>query len=158
MKKVIEAQKYLQERKWDGWLLYDFHGTNPLARRFLQIPSHQITTRRFFYWIPAHGTPIQIVHAIEPHVLDHCPGEKRTYLSWQSLEGEVKRALRAAKKVAMEYSPRNGNPYIGRADAGHHSAAHRRDCVFRPGGRIFHYGRRARAPDLPLAKGWHAAI
>jgi Xaa-Pro aminopeptidase len=118
MKKIEEAQKYLKEMHLDGWLLYDFHGNNELARHFLAIPKGKMTTRRFFYWIPAKGEPIKIVHAIEGEVLDHFPGEKRVFLSWQSLESEVGKALKGAKKIAMEYSPKNAIPYISRVDAG----------------------------------------
>jgi hypothetical protein len=118
MKKFEQAQKYLQENHLDGWLLYDFHGNNELARRFLDIPSHQMTTRRFFYWIPLSGKPVKIVHAIEAHALDHVDGEKRKYNSWQSLESEVKKVLQGAKKIAMEYSPKNGIPYVSKVDGG----------------------------------------
>lgn len=118
MKKIEEAQKYLKERHLDGWLLYDFHGNNPLARYFLDIPSHMMTTRRFFYWIPAVGTPMKVLHAIEPTVLDALPGDKKSYSSWQSLEKEIGDVLRGAKKVAMEYSPRNAIPYVSLVDAG----------------------------------------
>lgn len=118
MTKVEEAQKYLKEIHADGWLLYDFHGNNELARRFLEIPHHQMTTRRFFYWIPTVGKPVKIVHAIEAHALDGAEGEKRSYKSWQSLEAELKRALHGAKKVAMEYSPKNQIPYVSKVDGG----------------------------------------
>jgi len=118
MKKIQEAQKYIKEMHLDGWLLYDFHGNNELTRHFLEIPSSKMTTRRLFYWIPAKGEPVKIVHAIEAEVLDHFPGEKRTFLSWQSLEAEVGKVLKGAKRVAMEYSPRNAIPYISRVDAG----------------------------------------
>lgn len=116
--KVLQVQHYLQKMHIDGWLLYDFHHTNNLAHLFLEIPSTVMTTRRFFYWIPAKGNPVRLVHAIEPHVLDGWPGEKREFLSWQSLESEVKQALAGAKKIAMEYSPKNGNPYVSRVDGG----------------------------------------
>jgi len=118
MKKVQQVQQYLKDGHLDGWLLYDFHGSNPLARYFLEISSHQMTTRRFFYWIPVKGEPIKIVHVVESQVLDHFPGEKRTFLSWQSLEREVGGALKGAKKIAMEYSPRNAIPYVSCVDGG----------------------------------------
>lgn len=118
MKKIQEAQKYLKEMGIDGWLLYDFQRNNDLAHRFLSIPRQHVVKRRFFYWIPAQGEPVKIVHAIEPHVLDHCPGSKKIYASWQSLEKGVREALKGAKKVAMEYSPKNAIPYISRVDAG----------------------------------------
>ncbi len=118
MKKLVQAREYLKELKVDGWLLYDFHGNNELARYFLDIPSHQMTTRRFFYWIPTRGVPVKIVHAVEAQALDHFPGEKRTYFSWQSLENEVKSTLKGVKKVAMEYSPKNAIPYVSKVDGG----------------------------------------
>ena len=117
-KKIREAQRHLQALGLDGWLLYDFHKSNYLTHLFLEIPSHAMVTRRFFYWIPAKGDPLRIVHAVEPHVLDGWPGEKKIFLSWQSLEREVGAALDRCKRVAMEYSPRNGNPYVSHVDGG----------------------------------------
>ena len=117
-KKIEEAQKHLQGGALDGWLLYDFHRNNELAYRFLEIPTHRMATRRFFYWIPARGEPLQIVHAIEEGMLDDWPGEKRVYATWQSLEKELKRLLSPVKKIAMEYSPKNAIPYVSKVDAG----------------------------------------
>ena len=115
---IEKAQHYLQTEKIDGWLLYDFHRSNDLAHRVLQIPSSVMATRRFLYWIPAVGTPIKIVHAIEPHMLDHLPGEKRVYSSWQSLEKEMESVVSGAGRVAMEYSQNNAIPYVSKVDAG----------------------------------------
>lgn len=116
--KILEAQRHLKEAKVDGWLLYDFHKNNPLAHRFLEIPSNVFMTRRFFYWIPKEGSPVKIVHAIESHALDDWPGEKRIFLSWQSLEKELASLLSHVHLVAMEYSPRNAIPYVSHVDAG----------------------------------------
>lgn len=116
--KIQEAQKFIREIHADGWLIYDFHRSNPLAHSFLEIPSRQMATRRFFYWIPATGEPIKIVHAIEPNMLDASPGKKLLYHSWQSLEGDIKKILAGAKSIAMEFSPNNAIPYISRVDAG----------------------------------------
>jgi len=118
MKKIDEAQSYLRTMKVDGWLIYDFHGNNDLGRQFLDIPDGALTTRRFFYWIPAHGEPVKLVHAIEAHVLDLCPGQKKIYLSWESLYEQVKILLKGSKRVAMEYSPNNMIPYVSKIDAG----------------------------------------
>ena len=38
-----------------------------------------MTTRRWYYLIPANGTPRGLVHAIERHNLDRLPGEKNVY-------------------------------------------------------------------------------
>lgn len=118
MNKIQLAQKYLLEQKIDGWLLYDFARCNNLLYLFLDLPPDITYRRRFFYWIPAKGEPIKIVHAIESHVLDAWPGEKKVYSSWQILHQELASVLRGHKKVAMEYSPMNEIPYVSRVDGG----------------------------------------
>jgi Xaa-Pro aminopeptidase len=112
------VQAALQEEKADGWLLYDFRGLNMLARRIVQLPDTQMLSRRWFYFVPAQGEPRKLCHKIEPHALDHLPGSCQTYLRWQELEAGVADLLRGSKRVAMEYVPRNANPYISRVDAG----------------------------------------
>ena len=111
-------QSALREFNFDGWLLYDFRGSNVLAQRILQMPDGFTGSRRYFYFIPAEGTPEKIVHRIESDVLDHLPGNKTIYLRWQELEAAVDNIVGRHRIVAMEYSPRNGNPYISRVDAG----------------------------------------
>ncbi len=111
-------QSALREFSFDGWLLYDFRGSNVLAQRILHMPQGFMGSRRYFYFIPASGTPKKLVHRIESDALDHLPGEKIIYLRWQELEAGVQNIIAGHKNVAMEYSPRNGNPYISRVDAG----------------------------------------
>ncbi len=111
-------QTALQNAQVDGWLLYDFRASNPLARRILGMDGWKPGSRRFFYLIPAEGKPTKLVHAIETGALDHLPGSKRVYLRWQELEAAVGDLVEGRSRVAMEYSPRNGNPYISRVDAG----------------------------------------
>src|SRR5882724_5412972 len=55
---------------------------------------------------------------MEPASLDHVLGSKRIYLRWQELEAGVQALVQGAKRVAMEYVPRNANPYVSRVDAG----------------------------------------
>ncbi len=114
---VSSVQAAVRENGCDGWLLYDFRGLNVLAARVVGTADTHLT-RRWFYFVPASGTPRKLVHAIESGSLDHLPGDKTVYLKWQELEAGVKHLLGGAKTVAMEYAPRNGNPYISRADAG----------------------------------------
>lgn len=118
MQRIERAKRFIKQESLDGWLLYDFRKNNELAHSALQIPLSANSTRRFFYWIPKDKEPVKIVHAIESMNLDHLVGEKITYLSWQSLEEAIKRVLQGAKKIAMEYSPNNQNPYISRVDGG----------------------------------------
>lgn len=112
------VQAALVELGFDAWLFYDFRKSNVLTRRVLGIGDDAVTSRRFFYCVPARGTPRKLVHRIETGVLDHLPGEKVVYLRWQELEAGVATLVGDARRVAMEYVPRNGNPYISRVDAG----------------------------------------
>src|SRR6266705_3407802 len=112
------VQAALREEALDGWLLYDFRGLNVLARRVVQMPETAMLSRRWFYFVPAQGEPRKLVHRIEAGSLDHLPGNKTVYLRWQELEAGVAALLRGSRRVAMEYVPRNANPYVSRVDAG----------------------------------------
>ena len=118
LSKINRIQAALRECRIDGWLFYDFWKRNEFAQRILEYPPHLLNTRRFFYLIPASGTPQKLVHSIERWNLDHLPGEKTIFLSWQSLESGLKKILGGMKTVAMEYSPGNAIPYISKVDAG----------------------------------------
>ncbi len=112
------VQAAIRDAGFDGWLLYDFRGQNLLAQRVAGLAEKKLS-RRWFYFVPAMGEPKKLVHAIEPAALDHLPGKRKTvYRRWQELETGVAELVIGAKRVAMEYSPRNSNPYIGRVDAG----------------------------------------
>jgi Xaa-Pro aminopeptidase len=115
---LAAVQTALRDLGLDGWLLYDFRGLNVLARRVLAASSDAILSRRWFYFIPAQGEPRKLLHRIEPHALDHLPGAARPYLRWQELEAGVAALTTGARRVAMEYVPRNANPYVSRVDAG----------------------------------------
>jgi len=113
------VQAAIVEQGLSGWLLYDFHGTNPIARRILgfhALEDAPKTTRRWFYWIPASGEPSKLVHRLEPHALDHLPGRARVYLTWQELEQCLAETI--AGRVAMEFSARARLPYVSRVDGG----------------------------------------
>jgi Xaa-Pro aminopeptidase len=111
-------QAALREDGLDGWLLYDFRGLNVLARRILDMSPEHMLSRRWFYFIPSQGEPRRLVHRIESAALDHVPGSKRIYLRWQELEAGVQALVEGAKRIAMEFAPRNANPYVSRVDAG----------------------------------------
>jgi Xaa-Pro aminopeptidase len=116
---VPAIQQALAREGLDGWLLYDFHGSNPIAARLAGLTSGaHMTTRRWFYLIPASGAPRGLVHAIERHNLDALPGDKRVYAGRQQLESGLDALLTGTKRLAMEYSPANAIPYLSRVDAG----------------------------------------
>jgi Xaa-Pro aminopeptidase len=116
---IPAVQGALREEGLDGWLLYDFHGSNPIARRLTGLDSAgKMTTRRWYYLIPASGEPRKLVHAIEPYNLDHLPGDKTIYSQRETLAAGLQSVLGGMKRIAMEYSPKNAIPYISRVDAG----------------------------------------
>jgi Xaa-Pro dipeptidase len=114
---LAAVQRALQEQAIDAWLLYDFRGLNVLARRVLGF-GEVFLSRRWFYLIPAQGQPKKLVHRIEPAALEDYSGSTEIYLRWQELEAGVGRLVGGHKTVAMEYVPRNANPYPSRVDAG----------------------------------------
>ena len=116
---IDAVQRALTEEGFDGWLLYDFHGSNPIATQLAGLAgSGKMATRRWYYLIPASGQPRGLVHAIERHNLDALPGDKQPYAGRQQLDAGLRKLLDGVKRVAMEYSPGNNIPYLSRVDAG----------------------------------------
>ena len=116
---VAAVQQTLKAEGLDGWLLYDFHGSNPIAARLLGTANgSKMTTRRWFYLVPASGEPRGLVHAIERRTLDALPGEKVVYAGRQQLDAGLTTLLSGLKRVAMEYSRNCAIPYISRIDGG----------------------------------------
>ncbi|MCB1085070.1 MAG: M24 family metallopeptidase [Chlamydiia bacterium] len=115
---IKSIQQQLRTLNIDGWLLYEFHGKNPLALEVLQLPEGILMTRRCFYWIPKEGNPIKIVHQIEAHNLDHLEGDKKSYFSFQEMQRVLGEILKGMKTVAMEYSPLQAIPTVSVVDGG----------------------------------------
>jgi Xaa-Pro aminopeptidase len=141
--RVTAIQTALREAKLDGWLFYDFRGSDPLAARILMLGEGASGSRRWYYYIPASGEPAKIVHSIERSKLDPLPGKRLVYRGWEEQHARLRETLSpvvagvspatdqprtadtaaaTAKKkpmrVAMQYSPMNDIPYISRVDAG----------------------------------------
>jgi len=115
---VRMIQEALREEQIDGWLFFNFRGSNVFATRIINLPPHIMQTRRYFYFIPATGTPQKLVHNIEQWNLDSIPGDKTMYVSWQSLREGIRKIVGSAKTIAMEYSPMNNIPYVSNVDGG----------------------------------------
>lgn len=115
---VNEIQAALKEKGIDGWLFYDFHNRDHLAYRILGLDFNKMTSRRWFYFLPAVGEPVRLVSSVEPTRLDALPGRKVFYLAWTELHKKLKEILGEPKVVAMQYSPLNNIPYISIVDAG----------------------------------------
>lgn len=116
--KINKLQNLIKKNGLDGWLFYDFRGSNDLALSVLEFPAKAHLTRRFFYFIPAEGIPQKVAMAIELHNLAHLPGDMHPYSDYNSLNKIMATLLKGVKKVAMEYSPKNAIPYLSKLDAG----------------------------------------
>jgi Xaa-Pro dipeptidase len=110
-------QSDLRAAKIDGWLFYDFRGRDPIAQNILGLQPG-MRTRRWFYFVPAKGTPKKLVHKIETQSLVALPGETLFYSAQEELRKNLKKMFGRAKKVAMQYSPKNAIPYVSIVDAG----------------------------------------
>lgn len=112
-----EVQAQLKAMKLDGWLLYDFQGLNPIARKLLGLQDAMLT-RRWFCWIPAQGSMTLLCHSIERQGFEQLPAPSVLFSSWEEMQAGLERLLQGSRRVAMEYSPNCFIPYVSRVDAG----------------------------------------
>jgi Xaa-Pro dipeptidase len=117
--RIPEIQSALVEAGLDGWLFACFQQNDPIGLTLLGLASPgKLVTRRCYYLVPRRGEPSKLAHALEPAMLDHLPGDKAIYLTWQE-HGERLRALVAGRgRLAAQYSPHNELPSVSRLDAG----------------------------------------
>lgn len=111
-------QRQIASQKLGGWLFCDFHNRDHIAYKVLGLDFKKPCSRRWFYFVPAGGTPLKLAHAIEPAYLKSLPGRTQIYSSWQTLQLGLKKMLAGAGTVAMQYSPRNNIPTISLVDGG----------------------------------------
>ncbi len=115
---IEEIQSALREEHLDGWLFFDHHQRDLLAYRILKLNPKHVATRRWYYFIPAHGEAKGLVHAIESGVLAGLPGDIRKYSSWTAQVEGIERLLAGSRKIAMQYSPNCAIPYVSLVDGG----------------------------------------
>jgi Xaa-Pro aminopeptidase len=115
---IDDIQAALREEQLDGWLFFDHHQRDPLAYRILKLSTSIVATRRWYYFIPAHGEPKGLVHAIESGSLAGLPGDIRKYSGWSAQIDGLRAILSGAHKIAMQYSPSCAIPYVSLVDAG----------------------------------------
>ncbi|MFC4640060.1 M24 family metallopeptidase [Deinococcus hohokamensis] len=121
MTPVARMQKSLEATQLDGWLVYDFQGLNPHARRVLDLPKEAFLTRRFFVWVPREGQAVLLHNHIEGgtwgDITRDWEIQRRAFGSHAELDVALAKVVRG-KTIAMEYSPRGAVPYVSRVDAG----------------------------------------
>jgi Xaa-Pro dipeptidase len=108
-------RRALGEAGADGWLLFDFHGLNPVTRRVLRLSG--LNTRRLFVLLPAEGEPVAVAHRIELQPLDGFPGRILPYSRWEELHQALESIVRG-RTLAMEISPDDAVPYLDRVPFG----------------------------------------
>lgn len=116
--KLESIQQAIRDAGIDGWLFFDHHVRDPLAYRILELAPPVLVSRRWYYFIPAHGEPRKLVHRIESYHLDPVPGEKTLYSGWAEQKTGLSGLLAGAKRIAMQYSPECAVPYVAMVDAG----------------------------------------
>lgn len=102
----------------EGWLLYSFRDSNPIATRMLGLSADVHQSRRWACMIPAKGPVRGLAHRIEPHIGQFIPGDVTEYSTHEEFESGIAHLLSGVDRVAMEYSHRNAIPVISKVDAG----------------------------------------
>ncbi len=115
--KIPDIQTFLRRENLAGWLIYDFHGLNAVAREIAP-PSAFHITRRWFYFIPAQGEPVLLAHKIEEKNFPALPGQTQLYAGLQEMRDRLQALLPIGRPLAMEYSPMNDVPTVSYVDAG----------------------------------------
>lgn len=110
-----ELRGALHEAGVDGWLLFDFHGLNPVAGRVLGLTG--MNTRRLFVLLPRDGEPVAVAHKIELQGLENFPGRVVPYARWSELHGALA-SLVSGRRLAIEISPEDAVPYLDRVPYG----------------------------------------
>lgn len=109
----------LERSAADGWLVYDFRGSNPAFSRLLATGAGLThSTRRAFLYIPKHGEPCLLIHHVDAGNFSRLGITVRPYGGRDELLEELRSLLHGARRVLMEYSPGNAIPYVSRVDGG----------------------------------------
>jgi len=116
--RIPEIQAALVEAELDGWLFTVFQGNDPISLDLLGLASKGLVSRRCYYLIPSQGEPRRLVHDLEPAMLDHLPGTKDRYRTWQEHRQAMERLVRDCRRLGAQYSPKNELPSVSRLDHG----------------------------------------
>jgi Xaa-Pro dipeptidase len=117
--RIPAIQSALAEAGLDGWFFACFQLNDPVGLDLLGLSGEgRLVTRRCYYLIPREGEPKKLVHDLEPAMLDHLPGTKSSYTTWQKNREELTKLVSGHKRLAAQYSPNNELPTISRLDAG----------------------------------------
>ena len=116
MNRLAGALEALRLSGLDGWLLYDFRGSNPLLWQLLGVSLH--STRRVFLLLRPSGRAVLLVHQVD---VGHFPTDGidlRPYQNREDLLAQLEGLLRPGERIAMEYSPLGALPTLSYVDGG----------------------------------------
>ncbi len=108
-----EIRAYMNSHSIDGYLLYDFRGSNPVMK---QLIGKKFTTRRACWFLPKDGEPVIIYHIIDRNAYEWLDCEKIVYMTWQEYFEALERVMDGMKVIAMDYS--TSIPIVSAVDGG----------------------------------------
>lgn len=100
----------------DGWLIYDFRGSNPAFERLLGSPPS--STRRAFLYVSGTGEARLLIHHVDAGNFARLGLPVDAYGGREDMLEKLRNLLSDARRVLMEYSPGSAIPYVSRVDAG----------------------------------------
>ncbi|MCX5495582.1 M24 family metallopeptidase [Kaistia dalseonensis] len=110
------AQSFMKAEGIDGWLLYDYRGSNLFFWSLLG--ESRAPTRRAFLIVPREGEPVLVLHTVDQMFFIDFKVEKRIYRGWEEMRAIVRELLGNTKRLAVEYSPMGAVPTASFIDAG----------------------------------------
>jgi Xaa-Pro dipeptidase len=117
--RIPAIQEALAAAGVEGWLFACFQQNDPISLDLLDLAGEgKIISRRCYYLVPRQGEPAKLCHALEPATLDHLPGGKALYLTWQEHRDGLAQLVHGYGRLAAQYSPKNELPSVSRLDAG----------------------------------------
>tara|TARA_Y100000590_G_scaffold264159_1_gene296763 strand:+ start:8444 stop:9577 length:1134 start_codon:yes stop_codon:yes gene_type:complete len=102
--------------KLDGWLVYDYKGSNNLMLEILgQIEN---VTRPIFLWVPVSGQPVLLVSYVDLGQFSAIDLSKEIFVGRTDMVNKLQNLLKTKSNIAMEYSPFAELPKLSSVDAG----------------------------------------
>lgn len=104
----------LQEMSCDGWLLYSFQGSNPIAEQVVGLVD---ASRPWFLLIDRARVTL-LCQAIDEGACRRFYPDCLVYTDQVSLRERLGELIGDCRSLAMEYSPQGAIPYVSKVDAG----------------------------------------
>jgi Xaa-Pro aminopeptidase len=104
MMDVARIARAIREAGLSGWLFYNQFHRDEISDLALDIPRAAHNSRPWAYVVPAEGEPTRIVHAIEPGILDHLPGQLVRCTARDDLFAAIGKALEPDARLAAQFS------------------------------------------------------